>query len=70
MSSALCFYREGDLIKYTDMRIGVDDTDSPEGMCTTYLGMVLIKRLISAGFSIKDRMLVRLNPNVRYKTRG
>lgn len=52
------------------MRIGVDDTDSPEGMCTTYLGMVLIKRLINAGFSIKDRMLVRLNPNVRYKTRG
>jgi len=52
------------------MRIGVDDTDSPEGMCTTYLGSVLIKRLINAGFSIKDRMLVRLNPNVRYKTRG
>ena len=28
------------------MLIGIDDTDSPQGMCTTYLGAVLARRLI------------------------
>jgi tRNA(Ile2)-agmatinylcytidine synthase len=52
------------------MRIAIDDTDSPEGMCTTYLGAVLIRRLEDAGYTITDRLLVRLNPNVKWKTRG
>ena len=52
------------------MRIAIDDTDSPEGMCTTFLGAVLRRRLEAAGGVITDRLLVRLNPNVKWKTRG
>ncbi|HDQ08236.1 MAG TPA: DUF1743 domain-containing protein, partial [Methanoculleus sp.] len=52
------------------MRIAIDDTDSPEGMCTTYLGAVLARRLKDAGYTIQDLLLVRLNPNVKWKTRG
>jgi tRNA(Ile2)-agmatinylcytidine synthase len=53
-----------------DMLIGVDDTDSPEGMCTTYLGAVLAQRLIHDHMQVKEVRLVRLNPNVTFKTRG
>jgi tRNA(Ile2)-agmatinylcytidine synthase len=52
------------------MWIGIDDTDSPRGMCTTYLGAVLIRRLLARGFGIRDARLIRLNPNVPWKTRG
>jgi tRNA(Ile2)-agmatinylcytidine synthase len=52
------------------MRIGIDDTDSPAGMCTTYLGAVLIRRLRDAGIRVGEARLIRLNPNVVYKTRG
>jgi len=52
------------------MWIGIDDTDSPRGMCTTYLGAVLIRRLLSRGFGITEARLIRLNPNVPWKTRG
>ena len=52
------------------MRIGIDDTDSPAGMCTTYLGAVLAGRLAAAGMTVHTALLVRLNPNVIHKTRG
>ena len=52
------------------MIIGIDDTDSREGMCTTYLGAVLVSRLEEAGFTVREARLIRLNPNVRFKTRG
>jgi tRNA(Ile2)-agmatinylcytidine synthase len=52
------------------MRIGIDDTDSPAGMCTTYLGAVLADRLSGSGMTVRDAILVRLNPNVIHKTRG
>ncbi len=52
------------------MRIGIDDTDSPAGMCTTYLGAVLVRRLKASGMVVTGSLLVRLNPNVIYKTRG
>jgi tRNA(Ile2)-agmatinylcytidine synthase len=52
------------------MRIGIDDTDSPVGMCTTYLGAYLIQKLEMEGILVRDASLIRLNPNVRYKTRG
>ena len=52
------------------MLIGIDDTDSPQGMCTTYLGAVLARRLIHKGMSIREARIVRLNPNVTWKTRG
>jgi len=53
-----------------DMLIGIDDTDSPQGMCTTYLGAVLARRLIREHMRVKEARLVRLNPNVTWKTRG
>jgi tRNA(Ile2)-agmatinylcytidine synthase len=53
-----------------DMLIGIDDTDSPQGMCTTYLGAVLVRRLIHDHMQVKEARLVRLNPNVTWKTRG
>ncbi|MFZ0004987.1 MAG: tRNA(Ile)(2)-agmatinylcytidine synthase [Methanoregula sp.] len=52
------------------MLIGVDDTDSPKGMCTTYLGAVLARRLIHNHMRVREARLVRLNPNVTFKTRG
>ena len=52
------------------MWIGIDDTDSPRGMCTTYLAAVLVRRLLARGFGLTEARLIRLNPNVPYKTRG
>jgi tRNA(Ile2)-agmatinylcytidine synthase len=53
-----------------DMLIGIDDTDSPQGMCTTYLGAVLARHLIREHMKVNEVRLVRLNPNVTFKTRG
>jgi len=51
--------------------VAVDDTDSRErGMCTTYVGARLAERLESAGGRVRRRLLVRLNPAVKHKTRG
>ncbi|WP_049984421.1 tRNA(Ile)(2)-agmatinylcytidine synthase [Halorubrum sp. BV1] len=51
--------------------VAVDDTDSRErGMCTTYVGARLAERLAAAGGRVERRLLVRLNPAVKHKTRG
>ena len=52
------------------MQIGIDDTDSPAGMCTTYLGVLLMQRLTKAGIAVREIRLIRLNPNIPWKTRG
>ena len=52
------------------MIIGIDDTDSREGMCTTYLGALLMDELCAFGSPVCDPLLVRLNPTIPYKTRG
>lgn len=52
------------------MWIGIDDTDSPAGMCTTYIGAVLVRRLKERGMRVRNTRLIRLNPNVIHKTRG
>lgn len=52
------------------MFIGIDDTDSADGMCTTYLGAVLARKLKESGSRIRRAYLIRLNPTVPYKTRG
>ena len=49
--------------------IGIDDTDSTKGMCTTYLATELIKEFEEYDV-IGNPRLVRLNPNVPWKTRG
>ncbi len=52
--------------------LAFDDTDSRKGMCTTYLALELSRRLETAGrFTLQGLpSLVRLNPNVPWKTRG
>lgn len=52
------------------MIIGIDDTDSNEGMCTTYLGALLLEELQDYGNIETLPLLVRLNPTIPYKTRG
>ncbi|NLJ21771.1 MAG: DUF1743 domain-containing protein [Methanothrix soehngenii] len=52
------------------MFIGIDDTDSERGLCTTYLAGVLMERLVSWGEIEGLPRLIRLNPCARYKTRG
>ncbi len=51
--------------------MGFDDTDSPRGGCTTYVAALIIERLHKLGAMFTDYPnLVRLNPNVPWKTRG
>lgn len=52
------------------MIIGIDDTDSREGMCTTYLGALLMEELRQYGIIRELPVLIRLNPTIPYKTRG
>lgn len=54
------------------VHLGIDSTDSlTKGMCTTYVGMILAKRLLSQGAHFVDYPnLIRLNPTIPYKTRG
>ena len=53
------------------LHIGIDDTDSPDGMCTTYLASQIINRFEDNGIElIEYPRLIRLNPFARFKTRG
>ncbi len=53
------------------LHIGFDDTDSPRAGCTTYIAALLIGKLRRLGVSFLDYPnLIRLNPNVPWKTRG
>ena len=51
------------------IHIGIDDTDSVSGMCTTYLASELILEFNECDVIGYPR-LVRLNPNIPWKTRG
>jgi tRNA(Ile2)-agmatinylcytidine synthase len=51
--------------------LGIDDTDSRFGHCTTHLGYLITSELASLGCTFQAYpRLVRLNPNVPFKTRG
>ncbi|MEM3732724.1 MAG: tRNA(Ile)(2)-agmatinylcytidine synthase, partial [Candidatus Bathyarchaeia archaeon] len=51
--------------------IGIDDTDSPRMGCTTYIAALLVEKLEKVGCKFIDYPnLIRLNPNVPWKTRG
>jgi tRNA(Ile2)-agmatinylcytidine synthase len=55
----------------TEFAIGIDDTDSKLGGCTTYTGALLFHELSQRQFGLVDfPWLVRLNPNIPWKTRG
>ncbi|HTT15092.1 MAG TPA: tRNA(Ile)(2)-agmatinylcytidine synthase [Thermoplasmata archaeon] len=51
--------------------VGIDDTDSPRGGCTTHALTELVDEAGRFGLDlIGEPRLVRLNPNVPWKTRG
>jgi len=59
------------LVQMVRLWIGIDDTDSKDGMCTTYVGALVVDRLRKLGAKIIDfPRLIRLNPNWKLKTRG
>lgn len=54
-----------------EMHVGFDDTDSTKGMCTTFLAYIITERLLDYGVKFLEYpRLVRLNPNIPWKTRG
>ncbi|MGC8580831.1 MAG: TiaS agmantine-binding domain-containing protein [Thermoplasmata archaeon] len=52
------------------MYIGIDDTDSGKGSCTTYVLTEVIRSMSLEYDIIGYPRLVRLNPNIPWKTRG
>lgn len=51
--------------------VSLDDTDSLEGGCTTYLTTLIVKELLSRNVSFEDYPIqFRCNPNIPFKTRG
>ena len=53
------------------LNIGFDDTDSPDGMCTTFLAYKIVEQLQKQKIEFIDYpRLIRFNPNVPWKTRG
>ena len=50
--------------------VGIDDTDSARGFCTTYLAYRLAEDLAPDVTVLPYPRLVRLNPNIPFKTRG
>ncbi|MEM1514570.1 MAG: tRNA(Ile)(2)-agmatinylcytidine synthase [Candidatus Bathyarchaeia archaeon] len=53
------------------LHIGFDDTDSPRMGCTTYVAALIIERLTKIGVQFIDYPnIIRLNPNIPWKTRG
>lgn len=53
------------------LHIGIDDTDSPRMGCTTYVAALTVEYLDAKGCNFIDYPnLIRLNPNIPWKTRG
>ncbi len=53
------------------LHVGFDDTDSPRIGCTTYIAALIIEKMHKIGIQFIDYPnLIRLNPNVPWKTRG
>ncbi|MEM4658530.1 MAG: tRNA(Ile)(2)-agmatinylcytidine synthase [Candidatus Methanosuratincola sp.] len=50
--------------------IGIDDTDSLKRGCTTYVGALLVERLLPQAKFLDFPNLIRLNPNIPWKSRG
>lgn len=54
----------------TELHLGFDDTDSQEGMCTTYVVSKIIEELGLEPHLLGYPELIRLNPTIPWKTRG
>jgi len=53
------------------LHVAFDDTDSRAGKCTTHLAFEVADQLKKAGEKLVDYpLLIRLNPNIPWKTRG
>lgn len=53
------------------LHVGFDDTDSPKGMCTTFLAYKIVDYLKKQDLEFLDfPRLIRFNPNIPWKTRG
>ena len=53
------------------LHIGIDDTDSAKGGCTTYIAALLVDRFSKQRIQFTDYPnIIRLNPNIPFKTRG
>lgn len=50
--------------------LGIDDTDSLKMGCTTYVGALIIEKLIHEATFVDFPNLIRLNPNIPWKSRG
>ncbi|RLE61219.1 MAG: tRNA(Ile2) 2-agmatinylcytidine synthetase [Thermoprotei archaeon] len=55
-----------------EIHIGLDDLDSPLGQCTTFVAFLISKEILEKGLGgfLDYPYLVRLDPNVPFKTRG
>ncbi|MHA1713855.1 MAG: TiaS agmantine-binding domain-containing protein, partial [Candidatus Ranarchaeia archaeon] len=59
-----------------EVHIGIDDTDSPLGGCTTHVAACFVQQLVNdSRLNAKSQLidypnLIRLNPNIPYRTRG
>ncbi len=59
------------MVEKTILNIGFDDTDSPKGMCTTFLAYKIVDLLRKQKTEFLDfPRLIRFNPNIPWKTRG
>ncbi|NHJ85342.1 MAG: DUF1743 domain-containing protein [Asgard group archaeon] len=53
-----------------NLHIGIDDTDSLKGSCTTHLATVITTQIFDLVEFLDFPNLIRLNPNIPFKTRG
>jgi tRNA(Ile2)-agmatinylcytidine synthase len=54
-----------------EMHLGMDDIDSPRGGCTTHFASLVVEMLTDWGVEWIDYPnLIRLNPNIPFRTRG
>ncbi len=54
-----------------ELHIGIDDTDSTKGGCTTYIAARLVEKFSKIDIQFLDYPnIIRLNPNIPHKTRG
>ncbi|HUU79356.1 MAG TPA: tRNA(Ile)(2)-agmatinylcytidine synthase [candidate division Zixibacteria bacterium] len=52
------------------LHVGIDDTDSLKGSCTTHLATLILVEIFDRVDFLDFPNLIRLNPNIPYKTRG
>lgn len=58
-------------MKQSILHVGFDDTDSRNGMCTTFLAYKIVEHLRREKVKFLDYpYLIRFNPNIPWKTRG